>query len=115
MPGGAAQVGERAPENCRQLARSEPLPFSQLPTAATANSKAVALIFPGEKNCLILSRRKKVVEENELPYDECCTRLDEARVEFRRFNRKIRAGSCKSGLREQAVGACPGVRFECGA
>ncbi len=30
MPRGAAQVGERAPENHRQLARSEPLPLIQL-------------------------------------------------------------------------------------
>ena len=36
---------------------------------------------------------RDIVEENELPYDDCRTRLDEARVEFRRLNRQIRAAS----------------------
>ena len=36
---------------------------------------------------------RDIVEENELPYDDCLTRLDEARVEFRRLNRRIRAAS----------------------
>ena len=36
---------------------------------------------------------RDIVEENELPYDDCRTRLDEGRVEFRRLNRQIRAAS----------------------
>ena len=36
---------------------------------------------------------RDIVEENELPYEDCLTRLDEARVEFRRLNRRIRAAS----------------------
>ena len=36
---------------------------------------------------------RDIVEENELPYDDCRTRLDEACVEFRRLNRQIRAAS----------------------
>ena len=36
---------------------------------------------------------RDIVEENELPYEDCRTRLDEARVEFRRLNRRLRAAS----------------------
>ena len=36
---------------------------------------------------------RDIVEENELPYEDCRARLDEARVEFRRLNRRIRAAS----------------------
>ena len=36
---------------------------------------------------------RDIVEDNELPYDDCRTRLDEARVEFRQLNRQIRAAS----------------------
>ena len=36
---------------------------------------------------------RDIVEDNELPYDDCRTRLNEARVEFRQLNRQIRAAS----------------------
>lgn len=36
---------------------------------------------------------RDIVEENELPYGDCRARLDEARVEFRQLNRRIRAAS----------------------
>ena len=36
---------------------------------------------------------RDIVEENELPYEDCRARLNEARVEFRRLNRRIRAAS----------------------
>lgn len=36
---------------------------------------------------------RDIVEENELPYEDCRVRLDEARVEFRRLNRGLRAAS----------------------
>ena len=36
---------------------------------------------------------RDIVEDNELPYDDCRTRLNEARVEFRQLNRRIRAAS----------------------
>ena len=42
---------------------------------------------------ILHKEERDIVEENELPYDDCRTRLDEARVEFRRLNRQIRAAS----------------------
>ena len=36
---------------------------------------------------------RDIVEDNELPYDDCRTRLNEVRVEFRQLNRQIRAAS----------------------
>ena len=36
---------------------------------------------------------RDIVEENELPYEDCRARLDEARGEFRRLNRRLRAAS----------------------
>ena len=42
---------------------------------------------------ILHKEERDIVEDNELPYDDCRTRLDEARVEFRQLNRQIRAAS----------------------
>ena len=42
---------------------------------------------------ILHKEERDIVEDNELPYDDCRTRLNEARVEFRQLNRQIRAAS----------------------
>ena len=60
-------------------------------TSASANCNTQVVDSAYER--VLHKEERDIVEDNELPYDDCRTRLNEARVEFRQLNRQIRAAS----------------------